>query len=404
MKAIQDRYQSLLYEFTESKIFKTALFSIAGTTVLGNTIIAPSLPALQSHFAYLGTAIETLSKLILTMPALILVFFAPIAGLVFERYARLPVIFAALVLWSLSGAAGFLLDNIYLLLISRAILGIATAFLMTGVGVLIGDYYSGHRREKALSFQTFFMAFGGGIFLILGGYLANFDWRYPFLVYLLGFLILFLAAYQLFEPIKSIHHSHHNQPSKFDTKKFIPLFFLAFFSTACIYIAPTQIPFFMVHDLGMKQSSIGVCMAIFSVTMAIGSLGYQAIRKTFSIYEIFFIAFALEASGFGIISILHSLTGIIIGFSALGLALGFFTINNSSWLFNLADESERPRAYGFLASCMFLGQFASPIISQALVHHVGLIHMIGIAAFACFSVAFLFLFAKDTKTKESHER
>ena len=108
--------------------------------------------------------------------------------------------------------------------------------------------------------------------------------------------------------------------------------------------------------------------------------------------------------GFGIISILHSLTGIIIGFSALGLAFGFFTINNSSWLFNLANESERPRAYGFLASCTFLGQFASPIISQALVHYVGLIHMIGIAAFACFSVAFLFLFAKDTKAKESHER
>lgn len=385
-------YQSLLYRFTENWIFKIALFSIAATTVLGNTIIAPSLPALQNHFIYVGTSIETLSKLILTMPALILVFFSPIAGMAYERYPRLPIVFMALVLWSLAGSIGFFLNNVYLLLISRAILGIGAAFLMTGVGVLIGDYYTGRRREKALAFQTFFMAFGGAVFLILGGFLANLDWRYPFLVYLLGFVILFFATTQLFEPIKTIQASQNKTSQGFKIKKFILIYLLAFFSMACFYIAPTQLPFFMVHNLGVKQSSIGVCMAILSVAMAFGSLFYQNMRKIFSIQEVFFISFALVGSGFGIMCIFHTLISVIIGFIFMGLALGFFTINNSSWLFSLADDKERPRAYGFLASCMFMGQFASPLISQTLVHHMDIVKMLGAVALTCYCAAFLFLF------------
>ena len=171
-----------------SLVTRLAIFAIASTTVLGPTIIAPSLPELEAHFASTPHA-DMLSKLILTLPALSIMIFSPLAGFVYAAYKRLPVIFAALLLWSVAGASGFMLDNLYALLVSRFFLGVATAFLATGVGVLIGDYYKGRAREKVLSTQNFAMAIGGAIFLVGGGVLAEISWRFPFLAYCwVGFL------------------------------------------------------------------------------------------------------------------------------------------------------------------------------------------------------------------------
>ncbi|WP_104697714.1 MULTISPECIES: MFS transporter [unclassified Helicobacter] len=387
---MQDK--SYKISLTKKKSFKTALFLIAGTTVLGSTIIAPSLPELQRHFLYIGSSVELLSRLILTLPALFILLFSPLAGFLYEKFSRLKIIYPALITWSIAGGCGFLLDNIYLLLISRAILGIATAFLMTGVGILLSDYYKGEEREKALAMQFFFMAFSGAVFLILGGYLANLDWRYPFLVYLLGFLIFIFAKVQLFEPDKIQSNPSKDQKNSFNFNKFIFVYALSIISMGCFYIAPTQLSFFMIHHLQIQQSSIGISMAIASIAMAISSFYYQKLHKTFSIYEIFFIALSLLGGGFAVIGLLHNYFSILLGFLLLGLSLGLLNVNNSTWLFSLAEEKERPRAYGFLTSSMFAGQFISPLITQTIVYHIGLVEMIGIVAIFVYFIGFIFLY------------
>ena len=144
----------------DSKIFYFALFSVSAMTVLGSTAIAPALPNLEKHFLDIEN-IEFLVKLVLTIPAIFIVFFSPISGYLFDKYKRLKLIYPAIIIWSISGVSGFFLDNIYYILISRAIFGIATAFVMTGSSALLADYYTGIKREKALRFQNFYTAFGG---------------------------------------------------------------------------------------------------------------------------------------------------------------------------------------------------------------------------------------------------
>lgn len=48
-------------------------------------------------------------------------------------------------------------------------------------------------------------------------------------------------------------------------------------------------------------------------------------------------------------------------------------VNNTAYLFSICPENARARAYGILASCIFLGQFLSPIISQPIVRQMGLV-------------------------------
>ena len=373
---------------TQSWSFKIALFGIAATTILGPTLLAPSLPNLQEHFKDIAY-IQTLSKLILTLPALFIMIFSPIAGFVLAKGNKLKIIFSALIVWSLVGASGYFLDNIYLLLLSRAILGVATAFIMTGIGTLLGDYYKGVAREKMLGLQNFFMAFGGAIFLIIGGLLANISWKYPFLVYLSGIFILIYAIFKLCEPPHIAHTSTHSKHLAFRIGKFIPIYGLAFFAMAVFYMIPTQIPFFITHILQKPNSSIGVSMATASVATAIFGLFYNRLRSYLSIARISSFALMLMGCGFLCIGVFHSYIMLLIALILIGASLAFFLVNNSSWLFALAKDYERPKAYGFLASFLFMGQFSSPFITQPFVEYFGLTQMF--VLFGCVILGFCFI-------------
>jgi MFS family permease len=114
----------------------------------------------------------------------------PIARLA-ERYNRVTIITAALVIWS-----GF-----------TALCGAATSFVQLaffrfGVGVgeagcsppshaLISDYYEPKSRARALSIYTFGIPLGTMIGAVAGGYLAqHFNWRVAFVIVGLPGLIL----------------------------------------------------------------------------------------------------------------------------------------------------------------------------------------------------------------------
>lgn len=385
---------------------RLAIFTIASTTVLGPTIIAPSLPELEAHFASTPHA-DMLSKLILTLPALSIMIFSPLAGFVYAAYKRLPIIFAALVLWSVAGASGFMLDNLYALLVSRFILGIATAFLATGVGVLIGDYYKGSAREKVLSTQNFAMAIGGAIFLVGGGMLAEISWRFPFLAYLGGVLIFIYARSALFEPSPTPRApkaacdsiAQRAQAMWAWLYKFAPVYFLGFFAMMMFNVVPTQIPFFISHILDKPNSQIGISMASTSLAMAFFSLMYNRVRAFLSIKHIASAALMLIGTGLLIIGVFHSYGALLIALVCVGAGLGLILINNSSWLYMLASDSERPKAYGFLASFLFMGQFCSPFLTQPIVKAFGLIEMFVIMSVVLYGLAAVFFFYKGAPLK-----
>lgn len=375
-----------------SNTFYFALFSISSMTILGSTTIAPSLPNLEKHFNSVEN-IELLTRLVLTLPALFIVFISPISGFLYDKYKRLALIYPAMIVWSISGISGFFLDNIYLILISRAIFGIATAFVMTGASVLIADYYSGVKRENALRIQNFFTALGGALFLILGGFLSNINWRFPFLVYLLGFIIFVFAKKMLFEPNKSI--TKVPTSSSFNFFTFLPVYMLAFFSMAMFYISPTQAPFFITKVLNKSGALVGISLAVSSLSTAVGSLFYAKFRIYLKLNQVYILSLCTMGFGYCLVYIFHSYVILLISFVLIGFSLGIILITNSSWLFSLTNENNRAKAYGFLASSMFMGQFCSPFITNPVLNHFGIIKMFLIFGVVLIIVGLLFLTIKQ---------
>ena len=409
-------------EKSDSVIFQTALFATASMTVLGATIIAPSLPHFEEHFASVAH-IDTLSRLVLTLPALFIMLLAPLSGFLLDKYGRLKFLYPAILVWSLSGAAGFLLEgSIYWILASRAVFGMATAFVMTAISTLVGDYYQGAKRERALGLQGFFMAGGGAVFLILGGFLSDLDWRYPFLVYLSGLGILILAMCNLYEPERKAHkkldskmsgkssestlqqgdmpQSSALQAEKFSLWKFLPIYVFSFYAMSMFYAIPTQIPHFITHELGKSGDLIGASLAVSSLCTAIVSLFYGRLRARLGIFMLYFIALWGIGGGFLLIGALESYSVLLFALVLVGSGLGIILVNNTSWLLSVAADSERARAAGFLSSSVFMGQFCSPFLTQPLVRLGGITLMLEINGIIllCSGAAFLLWhIQKETK-------
>ena len=83
------------------------------------------------------------------------------------------------------GAAG-LFDQIGLVLVMRALVGVGVGILMPLSTGLLTDYFPPEKQASLLGISSAMNQLGGVIATLLAGLLAGISWRASFLVYLLG--------------------------------------------------------------------------------------------------------------------------------------------------------------------------------------------------------------------------
>ncbi|HXR80114.1 MAG TPA: MFS transporter, partial [Saprospiraceae bacterium] len=151
---------------------KLTLLLVSSLTIMSVITISPALPQMAIAFSGVENA-AFIVKLVLTIPALMIAVVSPVTGRLIDRYGRLRILRFALGLYAIAGVGGYFLDNLYLILLSRALLGVAVGMSMPTVITLIADYFEGAERQKFVGIQIAFMSIGGIVFIGLGGVLAD---------------------------------------------------------------------------------------------------------------------------------------------------------------------------------------------------------------------------------------
>jgi MFS family permease len=147
----------------------------------------------------------------------------------------------------------------------------------------VADYYQGAQRTQVMGQQAAFMGLGGVLFLLLSGFLAGMNWRLPFAVYLLSWLILPLVILALPEPQRSQESDPlgtHTEPQlqKLPVKTLALVYFLNFAAMLTFYMTPAQLPFYQ-RSLGVNQSTqVGFAIAATTLTSAMASMGYSWLK------------------------------------------------------------------------------------------------------------------------------
>ena len=377
---------------------KLTLLLVSSLTIMSVITISPALPQMAKAFSTIENA-GFLVKLVLTVPALMIALISPVTGRLIDQYGRLKILWISLLLYAVAGSAGFYLQNLYHILISRALLGVAVGMSMTIVITLIADYFEGMERQKFVGIQIAFMSLGGIIFIGLGGILADHGWRFPFLIYLSSLLVLPLSMLYLYEPKrmeKSVNTGHQISAPGIIWM----LFFNTMFMWIVFFLIPVQIPFHL-KGIGIEKSSlIGAAIATATLFSAIASFNYSKIKGRFSFLSIFAFGYLMMAAGFACISFSQTYLLVIIGMMFSGLGMGMMIPNTNMWVMRIVPPEIRGKEIGKLTTFWFLGQFLSPIIIFPILKTLSLssTFMLASVVLLLMSVSFLvFGFSKSGK-------
>ncbi len=337
--------------------------------MMSNVAIVTMLPQLGAIFQDIEN-IELLSRLMITLPSLAIAIFAPVLGHFVYKFGKKQSAIVALIVFSLFGTAGFYLDTIYEILISRFFFGISIAILMIVNTSLIGDYFKNEARHRFMGLQSAFISIGGIVFIMGGGYLSDINWRYPFLIYSLGVVVLIFVLRYLQKYSNNIENQEDDEHLLDHNLWYIYL--LAFCLMLVFYILPTQMPFLIINVFEASGTLTGSIIATAFIFNAIGALSFAKLKKHFEFSRIYLIGMAIIAIGFILIGNVADVHYFFVTSSIMGFGGGILMANITTWMLSVAHQTKRIKSSGYLTSALFIGQFFSPIISHPFVKYFGI--------------------------------
>lgn len=348
-----------------SNLTKLTLLLIAVTTMMSNVAIITVIPHLKDIFP--SENIELYSRLMVTLPSCTIAFLAPFLGhIVFKVGKKKSAIFA-LILFTLTGTAGFYLQTMEEILLSRAIFGISVAILMIVSTSLVGDYFKGEQRHKFMGMQMAFTSMGGVLFVAGGGVLSDISWHYPFLIYSIGILLLPFVITSVSEvPISQ----QDLEEESADNRVFF-IYILAFILMVIFYILPTQMPFLIMNHFNASGTLAGMIISLAFVFNGLGALTFAKLKKYYSFSTIYIIGLFVIGIGFSIIGIIDNVHYFFLTSTMMGFGGGLLMTCVTSWMLSFVSPEKRVKSSGYLTSSIFLGQFLSPILTMPLVHIFG---------------------------------
>lgn len=368
---------------------KATILLVSSLTIMSMITISASLPDMTKAFAHLPNA-SSLVKLVLSFPGLFIALSAIIAGLIIDKFGRLKLLGIALVLYAVAGSSGYWLDNIYLILAGRAVLGISVGISMTIVTTLVADYYQGKARQKFAGIQIAVMSLGGIIFITLGGFLADINWRMPFLLYFFSLLILPFSYLFLKEPLN--HSEVKTVSTSIKSPKIIWFVFInVMLMWVIFFIIPVQVPFYL-KSIGVEKNAlIGIAIASSTFFSAVSAFSYSKIKDKLSFQQVFCLGYFLMALGFIGIALSATYFMALVGILIVGLGMGVLIPNANIWVMQLAPLEIRGREIGRLTTFWFMGQFLSPIVLLPFLQIISLAQLFYVISGILIGLCALFL-------------
>ncbi|WP_445670257.1 MFS transporter [Paenibacillus sp. PL2-23] len=181
-----------------------AIASIPMVLVFGNSMLVPVLPELQNA---LGIT-KFQSSLVISIFSLAAGLFIPIIGYLSDQLGRKAIIIPALIIYGAAGVLagmGAIWQSYTVIIISRAIQGMAAAGTAPIAMALVGDLYDGATESKALGLTEASNGAGKVLSPIIGSLLALIVWYASFFAFPV-FCALSLAAVLFL--IKEPKHDH----------------------------------------------------------------------------------------------------------------------------------------------------------------------------------------------------
>ena len=332
----------------------------------------PAVPALIDHFANDPTA-RWKVPMIVSAPGLSVALLAPLAGILVDRFGRRKLALFATALYGFAGVAPLLLTSLNQIFVSRLLVGVSEAIIITITNTLIGDYWRDKGRRDWLFLQGAIGPFCSTGMMLVVGSLVGTRWNAVFLVYLIAFPILLAMVAFIFEPARG----GETATARTDDP-----------------VAPTAFPWASAALIAGVTLASSIVYYVFIINggllwREVGVTSAEAISRISALPTLFIIAgsflFRLLGRQPNEVQVGMPLLVLGLGLGCMGLApdwrvmtlgliiqqtgAGMMVQSLIAWASGKLPFQHRGRGMGIWSSAFFLGQFASP----AVVHQMNLL-------------------------------
>lgn len=347
------------------RMLAPTIISIAMATVMAGAAISPAVGLIASNFP---NASPILIKLILTAPSLIIIPFSFVSSYLTTKISKRAIVMIGLTIYIVSGVGAQFTNTIETLLAFRFVLGAGVGLVMPLSISLISDHFAGREQVKMMGYSSAFSNLGGIVTMTLAGFLATFGWKVPFNVYWMGAIIFILVYFFLpkNEPV---------QPHGSGPKKKLPLsvygYALASGSIMLVYYGiATNMALFLEQG---KLGGSSVAGAVISFTTIGGMITSLTLAQLQDALKKFLIPVSLLFMGlaFGTLALTSSIPVILAAVCFVGLGQGIlFPLINVKAL-GLVNPLNSDRVIAVVSSCIYIGQFSSPLVLDTIARAMG---------------------------------
>lgn len=326
------------------------------------TVIAPSLKEVSIELGF-----KENPGLLITLPSLGVVVFAPFVGKLIDRKGEYLILKWSLIPYALLGFLGAFLTNPYLVAIDRILLGFVTAAIQVSGTGLIALLFSGENRLKMIAWQGMAIELGGVVFLSFGGFLGEWGWKYPFVIYLMGLVCALLISISFKGNSAVLNRKAVTADLTEKTRissNLLIIILSAAFAMILFFVGFVGLPLLLPSLLHYSESETGYFMAFISIVAVLAASQMPRITRYLSqnlTLSIGFLAFTV-----GLIFFFLSTSNIllIIGGIAMGVGFGFTVPLLNHMTVEESLNGNMGQNLGYYSMAIFGGQFLSSFITE----------------------------------------
>ncbi len=299
------------------------IWSVSALTSLPGLAVSPILGDISNIFK---GATELDVQMLTSLPSLLIIPFILLAGRLSDAVGDIRLLYMGLGLFLLSGILYFLCDSMMELILVSALLGVGAGIITPLSTSLVSRFFTGEERTRQFGYCSAINNLALVAATALTGYLAEVQWRLPFVVYLLPAVSLMLVP-----RIKGadrggatasdcLEEGCVNGLSRIEYDKLLKLMLYYFFITFLVMVVSVNLPFFM-EERGHSSGSVGDVTALFFLSIMLPGLFLNRILAFLKGW-VFLFSLLLIGCGLFVVFFNTALVGMVAGVFLTGVGYG----------------------------------------------------------------------------------
>ncbi len=233
---------------------------------------------------------------------------------------------------------------------------------------LIAQYYAGPERVQMMGWSSSMTNLGSILANLLAGYLTLITWRWAFGIYGIAMLVLLAAIVAIPRHRPTVNAGALSRaPLPLSVYGWAAGMFFLMLGTFAI---PVNMALFLTENgIGGSRES-GIAVSLMTGTGFVAGLLLRSIRKVLGA-SIFVVMLVAVGAGFWLLSQALTFPAVLLGMVFIGFGNGCLMPMLFVGASEVTEGSRTVSAMAVMTALIFIGQFCSPLLLDALSHLLG---------------------------------